>query len=288
MLSRIVLGTMMFGWKIPHIKANEVMDLAVKNGIDTLDTSPSYGGGLSELMCGKLIERYPETKVSTKFTIPNGFVRGDLTSELFSHCKQSLSRLNKDQIDFYTLHHDRNLNDIDMLCESILALKENKLIKFFFLSNVSQETYIRIKYFEKHNKVRVVDGLQLKKNLLFSDDLFKLNLDESDIIYSYSPLCEGLLTGKYLATPHPPKKTRLAEVNRHLDYYAELMSPRITNLVLNFQSEAREKKLSLTEYSYISLFLLKNITKVIVGPSNRSQLFEAIKCEKMAYQERVN
>ena len=273
----------MFGWKVPLIEANKIMHLAVENGIGTIDTSPTYGEGISELMCGKLLEKYPEIKISTKFTIPNNIFGVNLKSELYKGCNQSLSRLKKDQIDFYTLHHDKNINinDIDTVCESILYLKNNKLIKNFFLSNVSQQTYLKIKSFEQANNVKVIDGLQLKKNLLFSDDLFKLDLDESEAIYTYSPLCEGLLTGKYLATSNPPEKTRLAEVDRHLEYYADLMSPRVTRLVLDLQSDARIKKLTLTEYSYISLFLQKNISKVIVGPSNVAQLDEAIRCEKL-------
>ena len=289
MSSKIILGTMMFGWKVPIIDANKIMDLAVKNGIDTLDTSPSYGSGISEIMCGKLIEKYPQIKISTKFTMSEGLYGNSLALHLIIQCNQSIDRLRCGEINIFTLHNDENLTNVDTFCESILVLKQKKLINNFFLSNSCLDTYIKIKLFEKLNKVKVIDGLQIRKNLLFADDLLKSDqLEASEVIYSYSPLCEGLLTGKYLVSSTPPKKSRLAQVNRHLEYYDSLRSADITNQIFYFKSESKKICLTLTEYSYLSLLLSENITKVIAGPSNIAQLRDAIKCEQMSVRFKSN
>ncbi|RLS97968.1 MAG: hypothetical protein DWI13_03580 [Planctomycetota bacterium] len=289
MSSKIILGTMMFGWKVPLIDANKIMDLAVKNGIDTLDTSPSYGSGISEIMCGKLIEKYPQIKISTKFTISEGLHGNSLALHLIRQCNQSIDRLRCGEINIFTLHNDENLTNVDTFCESILVLKQKKLINNFFLSNSCLDTYIKIKLFEKLNKVKVIDGLQIRKNLLFADDLLKSDqLEASEVIYSYSPLCEGLLTGKYLVSSTPPKKSRLAQVNRHLEYYDSLRSADITKQIFYFKSQAKKIGLTLTEYSYLSLLLSENITKVIAGPSNIAQLRDAIKCEQMSVRFKSN
>ena len=157
------------------------------------------------------------------------------------------------------------------------------------MSNSCLDKYIKIKLFEKLNKVKVIDGLQIRKNLLFTDDLLKSDqLEASEVIYSYSPLCEGLLTGKYLASSTPPKKSRLAQVNRHLEYYDSLRSADITEKIFYFKSQSEKIGLTLTEYSYLSLLLSENITKVIAGPSNIAQLRDVIKCEQMSVKFKSN
>jgi len=67
MSNKIVLGTMMFGWKVSLIEAIKITDLAIENGIDTLDTSPSYGDGLSELVCGHLVKKHNKIKYQLNF-----------------------------------------------------------------------------------------------------------------------------------------------------------------------------------------------------------------------------
>lgn len=279
---KIVLGTMMFGWKVPLIDALKITDLAIDNGIDTIDTSPSYGSGLSELVCGHLINRYSNIKISTKFSISSNIKEESFQQFLTKCCKESLRRLNKSCLDIYVLHNDENMPSINTFCESILLLKHKKMIKDFFISNTNLDTWQKIKVYEEKNGVKIIDGIQVKKNILFSDIL--LNAKEikgNHKIYTYSPLCEGLLTGKYLSKKKPPINSRLSEVTRHLDYYENLLSPKITAEIKRVKSKAEIKNLSLLEYSYSKLFSLKSIDKVIIGPSKINHLKEALRCEKL-------
>ena len=281
MSKKIVLGTMMFGWKVSLIEALKITDLAIENGIDTLDTSPSYGEGLSELVCGHLINKHINIKISTKFSIPNNILDKNFALFLMNQCKQSTQRLNRPYLDIYVLHKDLNMPSINIFCESILMLKETKIIKEFFISNTNINTYLNIKEYERKKKVKIIDGLQLKKNILFSDILFDAKqIQGNHKIYTYSPLCEGLLTGKYLSKENPPINSRLSEATRHIKYYKNLLSPKITAKVNNAKSRAESKHLSLLDYSYGKLFALKSIDKVIIGPSKIKHLKEALRCEK--------
>ena len=281
MSNKIVLGTMMFGWKVSLIEAIKITDLAIENGIDTLDTSPSYGDGLSELVCGHLVKKHNKIKISTKFSIPKIVLDKNFALFLKNQCIESLQRLNKPSLDIYVLHNDMNMPSINIFCESILMLKDEKLIKDFFISNTSINTYLKIKEYEMKKKVIIIDGLQVKKNILFSDVL----LDNKQIqgnhkIYTYSPLCEGLLTGKYLSKENPPINSRLLEATRNINYYKNLLSPQITTKVKQAKSRATSRQLSLLDYSYGKLFTSKSIDKVIIGPSKIKHLKEALRCEQ--------
>jgi len=281
MSKKIVLGTMMFGWKVSLIEALKITDLAIENGIDTLDTSPSYGEGLSELMCGHLIKKHTNIKISTKFSIPNNILDKNFALFLKNQCMKSTQRLNRPCLDIYVLHNDMNMPSINIFCESILMLKDEKIIKDFFISNTNINTYLNIKEYEKKKKVKIIDGLQVKKNILFSDILLDTKqIQGNHKIYTYSPLCEGLLTGKYLSKENPPINSRLSEATRHINYYKNLLSPQITAKVKNAKSRAASKHLSLLDYSYGKLFASKSIDKVIIGPSKIKHLKEALRCEK--------
>jgi len=67
----------------------------------------------------------------------------------------------------------------------------------------------------------------------------------------------------------------------YLDYYENLLSPKITVEIERHTSKVKEKNLSLLEYSYSKLFSLRSIDKVIIGPSKIKHLKEALRCEKL-------
>ena len=93
MNQKIVLGNMIFGWKVPLIHAIDITDKAVENGISIIDTSPSYGNGLSVIICGFLIQKYPNIRISTKFAIPHGTSINQIQNSILNSCNESLKRL---------------------------------------------------------------------------------------------------------------------------------------------------------------------------------------------------
>ena len=284
MSRKIALGAMMFGWKVSLIDALKITDTAIENGIDIVDTSPSYGNGLSEIICGHLINKYPNIKISTKFSLPTNISMDELQNFIIKSCYESLTRLSSEKLNIYVLHNDLNIPDIDMLCDTILLLKDKKIIENFFISNTTLNTYSSIKNFEIKNRVSIIDGAQLKKNFLFTDSIFnKVTKGCIEKVFTYSPLCEGVLTGKYLSSKLP-HNSRLSQVTRHSIYYEKLLSAEITEKVLLAKNQAENKKLSLVEYSYIKLFSSKLIDKVIIGPSKLKHLKEAIRCEELSNQ----
>ena len=109
-VSRITLGCMPFG--SPSKKsgfdpttdesfqqAERAIDCALDNGINVLDTADNYGGGLSEMMVGRVMKRrrndcYLWTKCDPRSTY----------DEIIAACEASLKRLNTDHFDLYQLH----------------------------------------------------------------------------------------------------------------------------------------------------------------------------------------
>lgn len=109
-VSRMALGCMPFGSpaKISGFdptteasvkQAERAIDCALDNGINVLDTADNYGGGLSEMMVGRVMKRrrddcYLWTKCGPRLTY----------DETIAACEASLKRLNTDHFDLYQLH----------------------------------------------------------------------------------------------------------------------------------------------------------------------------------------
>jgi aryl-alcohol dehydrogenase-like predicted oxidoreductase len=124
-VSRLILGTMNFGFVTDQEESFRIMDKAVEEGINFFDTADVYGGvqtpdmemgyGISEEIIGRwLKQRNGRDKIvlATKVYQPMEMGRNDKYLSAYHirrACDESLRRLQTDHIDVYQMHHiDRN------------------------------------------------------------------------------------------------------------------------------------------------------------------------------------
>jgi predicted aldo/keto reductase-like oxidoreductase len=88
--------------KIDRIKAEEMMDVAIKSGVTYIDTAYPYHEQESELFVGEVLKKYPRDSyyLATKFSLWYVETREDV-SKMFEN---QLSRLQVDYFDFYLIH----------------------------------------------------------------------------------------------------------------------------------------------------------------------------------------
>ena len=262
----------MFGWKISLIEATKIVNYCMKNKINFFDTSPSYGDGLSEIICGKALKSYSRKKfiLSTKFSLINN--NTGIDKLIKQSINESLRRLQTSYIDYFVLHHDVSFKKLKIIIKTIKELKSKKIIKFFILSNPSNKLLKNIP--NKPPALKYIDGFQFKHNLLFKNILFFKTLKFKNFkLISYSPLAEGILTGKYL------KKIcsgRVVEATKKKNYYKSLLSKKNKIIVSKIYFECGKNFYNLMKKSY--QFLLKDyrITNVLIGISSFDQLTKNI------------
>ena len=114
-VSRICLGTMMFGrWGNADVDdCVRIIEAAVEQGINFIDTANRYNWGQSEEIVGKAVRGKREQVVlATKVFMPgaNGVLdRGTSRRHMMLQVEESLRRLGTDWIDLYQLHrHDKD------------------------------------------------------------------------------------------------------------------------------------------------------------------------------------
>jgi len=265
--NKVALGTMMFGWKISLIEANKIINYCMKNKINFFDTSPSYGGGLSEIICGKALKSYNRKKyvLSTKFSL---IEKLRIDNVIRKSINKSLQRLQTSYIDYFVLHHDVSLKKLNAIIKTIKFLKNKKIIRFFILSNPSNKTLDKI--LKKTALSKYIDGFQFKRNLLFyNNHYFKTLKFKNFKLISYSPLAEGVLTGKYLKKSH---SGRIFEVTKKKNYYKSLLSKKNKLIVSRLYLKCGGNFFNLIKKSYQFFLSDHRITNVLIGVSSFNQL----------------
>jgi aryl-alcohol dehydrogenase-like predicted oxidoreductase len=120
-IRRLALGTMNFGALTPEPECCRILDHAVDNGINLVDTADIYGwqegAGLSEQIIGRWLRAAPSRRDSVVLSTkvygrmgPGPNDSGLSAYHIRQACTASLRRLNTDRIDLYQLHHvDRHV-----------------------------------------------------------------------------------------------------------------------------------------------------------------------------------
>jgi aryl-alcohol dehydrogenase-like predicted oxidoreductase len=177
------------------------INTAVDLGITFFDTAEAYNSGNSERILGKaLAGRRHRVCIATKVS-PNHLTK----NELVSSCEKSLKRLQTDYIDVYQIHWPNRSIPLDESLAAIESLqRDGKIVTMgvcnFGISDLS----------EICSKNRPIVN-QLPYNLLWRAIEFGITqaCRECSIgILCYSPLAQGLLTGKYLSPEDVPEERR--------------------------------------------------------------------------------
>lgn len=125
LLSRLGMGNMRLpvsGGKIDTPRADEIISLAMKRGINYYDTASIYHNGESETFLGRSLSRFPRSSycIATKFYI-------DAEKDYRATFEQQLKKLRTDRIDFYLLHSVTDANaDSYLSCGCIDYFEEQR------------------------------------------------------------------------------------------------------------------------------------------------------------------
>jgi aryl-alcohol dehydrogenase-like predicted oxidoreductase len=132
----ICLGTDNFANPTSEEESIQIINYAIENGINLIDTADSYTSGESEKIIGKALKNNglrDDIVLATKFYYPTGKKGINDSSVSRKHiikaCEDSLKRLNTDYIDLYQMHRV----DMDVPLEETLSaltdlVKQGKIV----------------------------------------------------------------------------------------------------------------------------------------------------------------
>lgn len=213
-LSAVGLGTWQFGareWGYGEDYATkvapEVVARALDLGVNLLDTAEIYGMGRSERIVGRAIAaRREEVFLATKVlpVVP-------ISPVVAWRAVESAARLGTDHLDLYQVHWPNPVFPLTTPMPAMAKLRDIGLVGHVGVSNFSLDQWRRA---EKGLGSSVLSN-QVQFSLAIrrhGDELARWAADNDRIVIAYSPLAQGLLSGRYGAGHSPSGKVRANNV----------------------------------------------------------------------------
>ena len=246
------------------------MHAALDAGINFFDTAPAYGAGASEELVGEAVRDRRErvllaTKVGRADFGPGGLARS---------CEQSLRRLKTDYIDHLQLHWPNHSIPLEETIADLESLKAAGKIRQFGVCNFGRQDLAA--WIEKGG-ARTTN--QVAYSLLargIEDEIVPVMEAAGMKVLAYSPLMQGLLTGKFAdADAVPPERARSRHFSGERPFsrhgQAGLESETFATIA-QLVDAARRWGLALAPVALAWILRQPAVGAVIVGVRSRKQL----------------
>lgn len=285
-----------FGDTAPLARSREMLLHAFDNGICHIDLANNYGPsyGSAEATFGKVMESdlrpyRDELFISTKAgwdMWPGPY--GDLGSRkyLISSLDQSLKRMKLDYVDiFYSHRYDPDTPLEETLQTLVDIVRSGKAL----YAGISNYPYEAAEFAYKYLAERDVRCLlhQCKYNIFDrepeTDGLLRQAKEAGSGFIAYSPLCQGLLTDRYLNGI--PDNSRAA---KDFSLKQNRITPELLGKILDLNNIAAERGQTLAQMALAWDLKDDLVTSVIIGASSLEQLqsnLQAIKNTDFSQEE---
>jgi voltage-dependent potassium channel beta subunit len=281
-----------FGNQVDFETAKSCMHLAYDKGVNFFDNAEVYAAGKSEEVMGKIIadagwERSSflvSSKVFWGGKLPNQF--GLSRKHVFEACHASLRRLKLEYLDLFFCHRPDVETPVEETVRAMNDLVTQGKILYWGTSEWSSSQIIEA--------MNVCDRLNLIRPVMEQPQYNMLVRNRFEVEYApvfdnfgigstvWSPLCSGILTGKY-SGKGPPTSTRfdLPELGWLREKWLGDQQKNIQSLIPKLKSVSDSLGLTLSQLAI--LWVLKNprVSTAILGASKRSQLEENLQVVDM-------
>jgi aryl-alcohol dehydrogenase-like predicted oxidoreductase len=267
-LSAIIMGTWQTGkamWTgIDDAESEKAIHAAMDAGVTTFDTAEVYGNGHSEKVLGKAIgSRRDQAEILSKV-----FSNHLAYDQVIQACDRSLKNLGTDYLDLYQIHwppgsFGAKPVPMEETMRALADLKEQGKIRAIGVSNFSLDQLKTI------SAIGSVDSLQPPYSLFWrhvEKETLAWCQENRVTILAYSPMAQGLLTGKF-GPDHKFEKGDHRSSNRlfHPDIY-----PKVSAAVEALRPLAEKKGISLAQLA-LAWVTAKDGVCAIAGARSASQ-----------------
>ena len=271
-VSVIGLGGNNFGGRIGLEETRSVVDAALDCGVTLVDTADIYGskGGSEELLGQVLAGRREHVVLATKFGMDMGdgaVARGSRTY-IRRAVEASLRRLRTDYIDLYQYHAPDGVTPLEETLATLDELITDGKVRYIGSSNFAGWQIADADWIARTQYLARFVSAQNHYNLLQRDaeqEIIPSCVNRGVGVLPYSPLANGLLTGKYRRGQDPPRGTRLTGRESELtdDVFDKLEA---------LQRFGAEHGRSLLEVGIAGLAAMPAIASVIAGATKPEQV----------------
>ncbi|MGJ8536697.1 MAG: aldo/keto reductase family protein [Parasphingopyxis sp.] len=275
-VSEIALGTWLTtGVGIEKDTAIACIDRAFDLGINFIDTANAYGRGASERVIGEALKDRPRDSyvLATKVYFPMSDTdRGLSREQILQQIDASLERLRTDHVDLYQCHRYDEETPLEETMAALTDIVKAGKVRYIGFSEWEPD-HIRAALDMAPDVEKFVSS-QPQYSLLWrrpEKAVIPLCRDNGISQIVWSPLGQGVLTGKYSADSPPPQDSRAASDDMG-GFMERLMRPEVIGAVDRIRPLAEEAGCSMAQFALAWVLREPNVASAIVGASRPEQL----------------
>ena len=276
-VSEISLGSWLtYGVGVEADRARLCLNRAFDVGINFLDTANVYGRGAAETFLGEALAGRPRDSyiLATKLFFPmSDSDRGLSRAQVEKQLDASLQRLRTDFVDLYQCHRYDSDIPLEETMEALSVAVRSGKVRYIGFSEWPAE---RIQAALEISGVERFVSSQPQYSLLWrapEEDIIPLCAANGISQIVWSPLGQGVLTGKYSPSAPPPAGSRATseEMGGWMD---RLLQPDLLAAVQRVKPIAAQAGLTLAQFSLAWVLRQPNVASAIIGASRPEQVDE--------------
>jgi aryl-alcohol dehydrogenase-like predicted oxidoreductase len=274
-VSEISLGSWLtYSGGVAREQAEACVKAAFDAGINFIDTANVYGRGASETLLGEVLAGYERSAyvLATKVYFEMSPVdRGLSAAQIHKQIDASLARLKTDYVDLYQCHRydeDTPLEETMAALTEVVQAGKARQIGFSEWPAEQIEASLALA-----DTTRWVSSQPQYSMLWRAPEAKVIPLCEREGISQivWSPLGQGVLTGKYSPGEPPPADSRAASESMS-GFIDRLTEPRVLEAVQRLRPVAGRAELSMAQLALAWVLRQSNVASAIVGASRPEQV----------------
>lgn len=285
MVSEISYGNWItHGSQVEEEAALACVRAALDSGITTFDTADVYAGTRAESVLGRALkgERREGLEIFTKVYWPTGPGRNDRglsRKHIMESIDGSLRRLQTDHVDLYQAHRYDVSTPLEETMEAFADVVHSGKAHYI---GVSEWTASQLR--EAHALAR-----ELRIPLISNQPQYSMlwRVIETEVIPAseelgvgqivWSPMAQGVLSGKYLPGQPPPAGSRATDEKSGANFIARWLTDDVLTRVQQLKPIAEQAGLTMPQLAVAWVLQNPNVASAIVGASRPEQVHDNVK-----------
>jgi aryl-alcohol dehydrogenase-like predicted oxidoreductase len=279
-VSEISLGSWLtYGVGVEAEKARACLEEAFAQGINFIDTANIYGRGAAESFLGEALQGRTRDSyiLATKLYFPMTETDFGLSSaQVEKQLDASLKRLKTDYVDLYQCHRYDSGTPLEETMEALTRAVESGKARYIGFSEWPADKIQASLDLSRERGFTKFVSSQPQYSLLWrepEDEVIPLSAANGISQIVWSPLGQGVLSGKYEPDSPPPRDSRAAHESMGV-WMDRLMQPDVLRAVQRLKPLAEEAGLTLPQFALAWVLREQNVASAIIGASRPEQVRE--------------
>lgn len=275
------------GFQLQDEHAVACVRAALGAGITTFDTADLYSKTLAESVLGRALaaERRESLEIMTKVfwpTHPGANDRGLGRKHIIESCHASLRRLQTDYVDVYQAHRfDRTVPLEETMLAFADLVRQGKAL-YIGVSEWTAEEITRGAALARELHIPFISN-QPQYSMLWraaEAQVFPACEREGVGQLAWSPLAQGVLTGKYMPG-HPPPAGSRCSYDAYNPFIDALIQDEVLAKVQQLRPLAEQAGLTMAQLAIAWVLQNPHVSSAVIGASRPAQIVENVKAVRV-------